>query len=131
MTFKEWETARDDSIKFAQETIKSMKENMTDSELSKLFGTAYNDAVTDEIREYNKNIMMTLTEEDLYQIAGALNKIAEELTNAPRVMFKAPEATSRKVESKLDGDPIDIDKAVEHYEGTLEVLKGIDLEVEV
>ncbi len=31
---------------------------------------------------------------------------------------------------KLDGDPIDIDKAVEHYEGTLEVLKGIDLEVD-
>ena len=35
-----------------------------------------------------------------------------------------------KVESedKLDNDPIDIDKAVEHYEGTLEVLKGVDLE---
>jgi len=32
-------------------------------------------------------------------------------------------------EYKLDGDPIDIDKAVEHYEGTLETLKGIDLEV--
>lgn len=25
------------------------------------------------------------------------------------------------------GDPIDIDKAVEHYEGTLETLKCIDL----
>lgn len=35
-----------------------------------------------------------------------------------------------KAESKLDGDPVDIDKAVEHYEGTLETLKGIDLEVE-
>lgn len=34
------------------------------------------------------------------------------------------------VESELDGDPIDIDKAVKHYEGTLEVLKGIDLEVD-
>ena len=33
-----------------------------------------------------------------------------------------------KAESKLDGDPIDIDNAVEHYEGTLETLKGIDLE---
>jgi hypothetical protein len=31
---------------------------------------------------------------------------------------------------KLDGDTIDIDKAVEHYEGTLETLKGIDLEVD-
>lgn len=33
-------------------------------------------------------------------------------------------------ESELDGDPIDIDKAVEHYDGTLETLKGIDLEVD-
>ena len=32
---------------------------------------------------------------------------------------------------KLDGNSIDIDKAVEHYEGTLEVLKGIDLEDKV
>lgn len=32
-----------------------------------------------------------------------------------------------RAESKLDGDPIDIDKAIEHYEGTLETLKGIDL----
>ena len=30
---------------------------------------------------------------------------------------------------KLDNDPIDIDKAVEHYEGTLELLKGVGLEV--
>lgn len=102
MTFEEWETTRDDSIKFAQETIESMK-GSKDSELSKLFGAAYNDAVTDEIREYNKNIMMTLTEEDLYQIAAALNKIAEELTNAPRIMFKAPEATSRPTWKK-EGD---------------------------
>ena len=29
---------------------------------------------------------------------------------------------------KLDGDLIDIDKAIEHYEGTLEILKSIDLE---
>ena len=88
MTFKEWEQARDDSIKFAQETIKSMVKSKEDSELSKLFGTAYNDAVTDEIREYNKNIMMTLIETDLYQIAAALNEIAEG-------SVKAPEATSR------------------------------------
>ena len=95
MTFKEWGTARDDSIKFAEETIKSMANSKENSELSKLFGAAYNDTVTDEIRAYNKNIMMTLTEEDLYQIAGALNKIAEELANAPRIMFKKPETTSR------------------------------------
>ena len=98
MTFQEWETARDDSIKFAQETIESMKESKEDPELSKLFGTAYTDAITDEIREYNKNIMVTLIEEELYQIAAALNKIAGELTNAPRVMFKDPEASSRKDE---------------------------------
>ena len=36
----------------------------------------------------------------------------------------------KRAESKLDGDPIDIDKAVEHYEGTLETLKDIDLEVD-
>lgn len=35
-----------------------------------------------------------------------------------------------KAESNLDGDPVDIDKAVEHYEKTLETLKGIDLEVD-
>ena len=29
---------------------------------------------------------------------------------------------------KMNSDPIDIDKAVEHYEGTLEMMKGIDLE---
>jgi hypothetical protein len=33
-------------------------------------------------------------------------------------------------EDKLDGNPVDIDKAIEHYEGTMEVLKGIDLEVD-
>lgn len=33
-------------------------------------------------------------------------------------------------ESELDGNPVDIDKAVEHYEGTLEALKDIDLEVD-
>ena len=33
-------------------------------------------------------------------------------------------------EDKLDGDSIDTDKAIEHYEGTLETLKGIDLEVD-
>ena len=33
-------------------------------------------------------------------------------------------------EDKLDGNPVDIGKAVEHYEGTLEVLKGVGLEVD-
>ena len=94
MTFEEWETARDDSIKFAQKTIESMVKSKEDSELSKLFGATYNDAVTDEIREYNKNIMMTLIETDLYQIAAALNKIAE-------TMPKAPEASSRRDEVQM------------------------------
>ena len=112
MTFKEWETARDDSIKFAEETIKSMANSRENSELSKLFGAAYNDTVTDEIRAYNKNIMMTLTEEDLYQIAGALNKITEGLANAPRVMFKAPEATSRTAE----WIPKEMNGRIEYYD---------------
>ena len=40
------------------------------------------------------------------------------------------EADKEESEDKLDGDPIDIDKAVEHYEKTLETLKDIDLEVD-
>jgi len=31
---------------------------------------------------------------------------------------------------ELDNNPIDIDKAIEHYEGTLEMLKGVGLEVD-
>ena len=88
MTFEEWKVARDNSVKFAQETIKSMVKSKEDSELSKLSGTAYNNTIADEIRDYNKNIMITLIEGDLYQIAAALNKIAEG-------SVKAPEATSR------------------------------------
>lgn len=105
MTFKEWEVIRDNSIKFAQKEIESMKENIEDSELNKLFGATYNNAVTDEIREYNKNIMVTLIEEDLYQIAGALNKIAG-------TMPKAPEATSRKAE----WIPKEINGRIEYYD---------------
>lgn len=112
MTFEEWGIARDDSVKFAQKTIESMVKSKEDSELSKLFGAAYNDTVTDEIREYNKNIMITLIETDLYQIAAALNKIAGELTNAPRVMFKAPEATSRMSE----WIPKEMNGRIEYYE---------------
>ena len=76
MTFKEWET------------IESIKKSCEDSKLNDLFGSAYSDTITDEIREYNKNIMITLIEQDLYQIAAALNKIAE-------TMPKVPEASSR------------------------------------
>lgn len=92
MTFEEWEVARDNSIKFAQETIESMKESH--SELSKLLGSAYTDAITDEVRDYNENIMITLIETDLFQIAAALNKIAG-------TMPKAPEATSRESEDNV------------------------------
>ena len=81
MTFQEWEAARDKSIKFAQETIESMKESS--SELNELLGSAYTNAITDEIRDYNENIMMTLIETDLYQIAAALDKIAEGSVKAP------------------------------------------------
>ena len=94
MTFEEWETARDNSIKFAQETIESMKKSH--SELCELLGSTYTDLITDEVRDYNENIMITLIETDLFQIAGALNKIAE-------TMPKAPEATSRPTWKK-EGD---------------------------
>ena len=40
----------------------------------------------------------------------------------------SPESYKAESDDKLDGNPVDIDKAVEHYEETLEVLKGIDLE---
>ena len=87
MTFQEWETARDNTVKFAQETIESMKESH--SELCELLGSTYTNAITDEVRDYNENIMITLIEGDLFQIAAALDKIAE-------TMPKAPEATSRR-----------------------------------
>ena len=96
MTFEEWEVVRDNSMKSAQETIESMKESIEDPELGDLFGAAYNGAVTDEIREYNKNILIALIETDLYQIAAALDKIAG-------TMPKAPEATSRPTWKK-EGD---------------------------
>lgn len=43
---------------------------------------------------------------------------------------KAYDIEQQESEDKLDGNPVDIDKAVEHYEGTLEALKDIDLEVD-
>jgi len=55
---------------------------------------------------------------------------SEEFDEAIEVVAWMPLPEPYKAESNLDGDPIDIDKAIEHYEGTLEVLKGIDLEVE-
>lgn len=48
---------------------------------------------------------------------------------AMRLATTIIEADTEESEGKLDGDPVDIDKAVEHYEGTLEELKDIDLEV--
>ena len=89
MTFEEWKVARDNSVKFAQETIESMKKSH--SELCELLGSTYTKAITDEVRDYNENIMITLIEEDLFQIAAVLNKIAEG-------SVKTPEATSRKAE---------------------------------
>ena len=101
MTFEEWKVARDNSVKFAQETIESMKKSH--SELCELLGSTYTKAITDEVRDYNENIMITLIEGDLFQIAAVLNKIAEGSVKAPRVMFKAPEATSRPTWKK-EGD---------------------------
>jgi hypothetical protein len=54
----------------------------------------------------------------LYVLRGLYN---------PNAKYKIVKAEG---EDKLDGDPIDTGKAIEHYEGTLEALKGIDLEVQ-
>ena len=67
MTFEEWEVTRDNTIKFAQETIESMKENH--SELSKLLGSAYTNAITDEVRDYN-DIYSDLSDSDFYRKFG-------------------------------------------------------------
>lgn len=61
---------------------------------------------------------------------GAIFEIASENGEAnfcPNCGAKMVEP--QESEGKLDGDPIDIDKAIEHYEGTLEMLKGVGLEV--
>jgi len=61
---------------------------------------------------------------------------SEEFDEAIEVIAWMPLPEPYRVESdvpdisvgKLDGNPVDIDKAVERYEGTLETLKDIDLE---
>ena len=55
-----------------------------------------------------------------------LRMIESYIDNAPTII----EADKAESEDKLDGDPIDTDKTIEHYEGTLEVLKGVGLEVD-
>ncbi len=52
------------------------------------------------------------------------------VSQTPIAWMELPEPYKAEGEDKLDGNPVDIDKAVEHYEGTLEVLKGINLEVD-
>ena len=64
--------------------------------------------------------------EAIHAKATALGYIKKPLAWALYQVWKEVD----KAESKLDGDPIDIDKAVEHYERTLEVLKGVGLEVD-
>lgn len=91
MTFEEWNKRREESLKEVQENIQGLMDVKQDSRLNTLLGSNFTDAITDEAREYGKTISLTFMEEDLYQIAVALNKIAE-------TMPKAPEATSRKAE---------------------------------
>ena len=57
------------------------------------------------------------------EVAQALNEFADNLERIEKKYAELQES-----EDKLDGNPVDIGKAVGHYEGTLEVLKGIDLE---
>lgn len=111
MTFEEWDKIRKNSLEMVEKTVCSLKDSQ-DSELAKLFGSTYTDSVTDEIREYTKTATLSVIEEDLHQIAVALNKVAGELTNAPRVMFKAPEATSRMSE----WIPKEMNGRIEYYE---------------
>lgn len=71
--------------------------------------------------------------DDCLTVDDVFKAIIESLQNKGLANGDTPtiiEADTDKAESNLDGDPVDIDKAVEHYEGTLEVLKGIDLEVD-
>lgn len=98
MTFEEWDETRKNSLEMVEKTVHSLTKESQSSELAKLFGSTYTDSVADEIREYTKTATLSLIEEDLHQIAVALNKVAGELTNAPRVMFKDPEASSRRDE---------------------------------
>lgn len=91
MTFKEWDEIRKNSLEMVEETVHSLTQESQSPELAKLFGSTYTDSVTDEIREYTKTVTLSLIEEDLHQIAAALNKVAE-------TMPKAPEATSRRNE---------------------------------
>lgn len=70
-------------------------------------------------------VTTTGTNNDIIDIAFYVDGIWHK---ASRIKAWMPLPEPYKAESKLDGDPIDIDKAVEHYEGTLETLKGIDLE---
>lgn len=95
MTFKEWDETRKNSLEMVEKTVHSLTQESQSSELAKLFGSTYTDSVTDEIREYTKTVTLSLIEEDLHQIAVALNKVAEGSVNAPRVMLKNPETAAR------------------------------------
>lgn len=73
----------------------------------------YKQSHTEQIKDFQTRELMLLN--------------AEQFVHLIKPIIEADKAES---EDKLDGDPIDIDKAVEHYEGTLEVIKDIDLEVD-
>lgn len=70
-----------------------------------------------------------------------LDKIRVEVIQMPTISLNANDIYKADVlsiikkymvesEEKLDSNPVNIDKAVEHYGGTLKTLKGIDLEVD-
>ena len=64
--------------------------------------------------------------DELVEITQAWNKFVENFEQIQRKYSDKQEES----EDKLYGNSVDIDKAVEHYEGTLEALKDIDLEVD-
>ena len=91
--------------------------------------------------EVNKAICNNLNALEHEQIS-ALDKIRAEIIERDRTVkavrsdnccfFTAEEVLEiidkYMAERMTEIDPVDIDKAVEHYEGTLEVLKGVGLE---
>lgn len=82
--------------------------------------------------DWNDN-MSEIAQEDFSMIQkdlpyGTATSIGLALAKLELLEKQGCKVEPQESEDKLDGDPIDIDKAVEHYEGTLETLKGIDLE---
>ena len=120
----------EDNIKYCNMAIKTLEQTRWIPVSEKLpeAGEYTGDVATYYLvqNEYGDMLVARYTHseywEQIYQLKPYTDKIV--------AWMPLPEPYKAESEDKLDGDPIDIDKAIEHYEGTLEVLKGIDLEVQ-